>query len=101
MKIKKGDKVRVIYGKDKGREGVVEKVFRKSRRVLIAGINVYKKHVKKSEQMPQGGKIEVARPIDISKIMLICPKCGKTTRVGYKVEKEKKFRICKKCQSKI
>ncbi len=101
MKIRKGDKVRVIYGKDKGREGVVEKVYKKARKVLIPGINIYKKHIKKSEQFPQGGVVEIPRPIDISKVMLICPKCGKPTRVGYKISGGQKFRICKKCQSRI
>ena len=101
MKVRKGDKVKVIYGKDKGREGVVEKVYRKARRVLIPGINLYKKHVKKSEQFPQGGVVEIPRPLDVSKVMLICPKCKKTTRVGYKVVDNKKFRVCKKCKSTI
>jgi len=101
MKIKKGDKVKVIYGKDKGRNGVVEKVYPKSNKVLIANINVYKRHVKKSEQMPKGGIIDVPRPLDVEKVMLVCSKCGKATRVGFRVEKDKKIRICKKCESKI
>ena len=101
MKIRKGDKVKIIYGKDKGREGVVEKVYRKSKKVLIPGINMYKKHIKKSEEFPQGGVIELPRPIDVSKIMLVCPKCKKPTRVGYKLQDNKKFRFCKKCQSII
>lgn len=101
MKIKKGDKVRVTAGKDKGREGVVDQVYRKSNRLLIQKINIYKKHIKKSEKMPQGGVVEIPRALDVSKVMLICPKCTKLTRVGYKVEKNKKYRICKKCESKI
>lgn len=101
MKIKKGDKIRVITGKDKGREGVIERVYRKSKKVLVQGINLFKRHLKKSEQAPQGGIVNIPRPILISKVMLVCPKCGKTTRVGFKLEKNKKFRICKKCQSKI
>ncbi len=101
MKIKKGDKVKVMVGKDKGREGIVDRVYKKSARVLIQKINIYKKHVKKSDKMPQGGVVEIPRPLNVSKVMLVCPKCGKTTRVGYKVEKEKKYRVCKKCESKI
>jgi len=101
MKIKKGDKVRVIYGKDKGKEGVVEKVYQKANKVLIAGVNLYKRHIKKNEKMPQGGIIDVPRPLDVSKVMLICPKCKKPTRVGFLVDGKKKFRLCKKCQSKI
>ncbi len=101
MKIRKGDKIRVMAGKDKGREGIVEKAYKKSSQVLIQKINIYKKHIKKSEKMPQGGVVEVPRPIDISKIMFMCPKCGKAARVGYKLEKGKKLRICKRCDSKI
>ena len=101
MKIRKKDKVKIMYGKDKGKQGVIEKVYPKSRKVVIQGVNLYKRHVKKNEQMPQGGIIDVPRPIDVSKIMLICPKCQKVTRIGYKVEKSKKIRICQKCESKI
>jgi len=101
MKIKKGDKVKVIYGKDKGKEAVVEKVYKKANKLLLAGINIYKRHIKKSEKMPKGGIIDVPRPIDVSKVMLICPKCKKITRVGFLVNEKKKFRFCKKCKSKI
>lgn len=101
MKIRKGDKIKIIAGKDKGREGKVEKVYLKSNRVLIPNINIYKRHVKKNEKMPQGGIVDVPRPVDVSKVMLICLKCGKITRVGYKMEKNKKVRVCKKCDSKI
>ncbi len=101
MKIRKGDKVKIIYGKDRGREGKVERVYRKSQRVLIPGINIYKKHIKKNEKMPQGGRVDIPRPIAVSKVMLICPRCNKPTRVGYLIEKGKKFRFCKKCRSKI
>lgn len=99
MKIKKGDKVKVIAGKDKGREGTVEKVYEKQTRVLIGGVNIYKKHIKKNEKMPQGGVVEIPRPIDTAKVMVICPKCGKLTRVGYKQTSSKKVRVCKKCES--
>jgi len=101
MKIKKGDTVLVIAGKDKGREGKVERVYRKAGKVLIPGINMYKRHVKKSEQMPQGGIVSLPRPLPVCKVMLICPVCKKPTRVGYRIEKNKKFRVCKKCQSKF
>ncbi len=101
MKIKKGDKVKIMYGKDKGREGSVEKVYKKASKVVIQGINIYKKHVKKNEKMPQGGIVEVPRPIDISKFMVICPKCKKTTRIGFLIDGNKKFRVCRKCNSKL
>jgi len=101
MKIKKGDKIKVITGKDKGRDGVVERVYIKGSKILITGINIYKKHIKKNEKMPQGGTVEVPRPLDVAKVILVCPKCKKTTRVGYVIEQGKKFRVCKKCKSKI
>ncbi|OGK11858.1 50S ribosomal protein L24 [Candidatus Roizmanbacteria bacterium RIFCSPLOWO2_01_FULL_37_12] len=101
MKIKKGDKVKITTGKDKGREGVVERVYQKSKKVLITGVNIYKKHIKKNEKMPQGGTVEVPRPLDVAKVSLICPKCKKITRVGYEIIKNKKYRVCKKCKSKI
>lgn len=101
MKIKKGDKVRVIAGKDKGQTGIVERVYQKNNTVLIPKINQYKRHIKKNEKLPQGGVVDVPRPIDAAKLMLVCSKCTKTTRAGYIVEKKKKFRICKKCKSKI
>lgn len=101
MKIKKGDKIKVNTGKDNGREGRVQRVYSKQAKILVEGINLYKKHVKKSEQAPQGGVVDIPRPIAMSKVILICPKCGKPTRVSYKIEKGKKFRICKKCKSKF
>jgi len=101
MKIKKGDKVKIITGKDKGRVGQIERVYPKSNKVTIPGINLYKKHVKKNEQMQQGGIVEIPRPLDAAKVMLICSKCAKTTRVGFVIEGKKKFRICKRCASKI
>jgi large subunit ribosomal protein L24 len=102
MKLKKGDKVTVIAGKDKGREGVIERLSAKNQTALIMGVNLYKKHVKKNPQMNiEGGIVEVPRALDISKLMLICPKCNKPTRVGYKIEKDTKTRMCKKCKSVI
>lgn len=101
MKIKKGDKVKIIYGKDKGRTGTVEKVYPKQNKILIPGTNLYKKHIRKNEKMPQGGVVEIPRPLDISKVMLVCQKCGKTTRIGIEINKGKRLRTCKKCRSKI
>lgn len=101
MKIKKGDKVKVVAGKDNGREGTVQKVYETQETVLVPNVNLYKKHVRKSDQMPQGGVVEVPRPLNVAKVMLVCPKCKKVTRVGYSVENGKKTRICKKCKSAI
>ena len=101
MKLKKGGKVKVITGRDEGREGTIEKVYEKTQTVVVPQINIYKKHIRKNEQMPQGGVVEVPRPLDSSKVMLICPKCGKPTRVGYEIKGTNKNRICKKCKSQI
>ena len=101
MKLKKGDKVKIISGKDKGREGIIEKIYLKNNKVLIPNINIYKRHIKKNEKMSQGGIIEVPRPLVTAKLMLICPKCNKQTRIKIEKEKGKKFRVCKKCNSRI
>jgi len=101
MKIKKGDKIKIIAGKDKGREANVGKVYPNQDKVLIPGVNIYKKHIKKNEKMPQGGVVEIPRPLATSKIVLICPKCAKPTRIGYEIKGKKKNRICRKCKSVI
>ncbi len=101
MKIKKNDKVTIQTGKDKGKQGVVEKVYPKQYSILVTGVNLYKKHVRKSEEMPKGGIVEVPRPLNISKVGVVCPHCKKTVRIGYQIDGEKKSRICKKCKSII
>lgn len=100
MKLKKNDQVIALLGKDKGKKGKIEKVYLKEARVLVPGLNIYKKHVKAREGV-QGGIIDKTRPIAISKLALVCPKCGKQTRVGYQVVNSEKHRICKKCKSII
>ncbi|OGK20597.1 50S ribosomal protein L24 [Candidatus Roizmanbacteria bacterium RIFCSPHIGHO2_02_FULL_37_13b] len=101
MKFKKGDKIRVFVGKDKGREGKIEKVYSKMSKVLIVGINIYKKHIKKNEKMPKGGIVELPRPMDVSKLMFICPKCKADVKLGYKFIGQKKLRICRKCAAEV
>jgi large subunit ribosomal protein L24 len=101
MKLKKGDKVKIVAGKDKGRDGVVERSYSKMNKVLIKGVNIYKKHIKKNEQMPQGGVVDLERPLDVAKVSFICPKCGEESKLGYNIEKGKKFRVCKNCKSKV
>lgn len=98
LKIKKGDNILVISGKDRGKTGKVERVLPASK-VIVGGINIIKKHTRPSRKNPQGGIIEMASPLYISNVMLICPKCKKATRAGYRILKDKtKERICKKCQ---
>ncbi|MCA9372030.1 50S ribosomal protein L24 [Candidatus Woesebacteria bacterium] len=101
MKIKIGDTVRVIVGKDNGREGKVVRIYRKMGKVLVENINMFKKHMQKSEQYPQGGIVDVPRPLSISNVMLVCPKCKKPTRVGYVREDGKRSRLCKVCKKQF
>ncbi|EBB5794177.1 50S ribosomal protein L24 [Listeria monocytogenes] len=96
MHVKKGDKVKVITGKDKGKSGKVLAAFPKKDRVLIEGINMVKKHTKPSNVNPQGGILNVEAPIHVSNVMLLDPKTGEPTRVGYEVKDDKKVRVAKK-----
>jgi large subunit ribosomal protein L24 len=100
MKIKIGDTVKVVIGKDKGREAKVEKTFPKESLVLLPGINIYKKHFKGS-QGQKGGIYDIPRPLNIAKVALICPNCKKITRVGYRVMEKEKVRVCRKCGKEI
>lgn len=101
MKLKKGDNVLVTIGKDKGRKGKVEQVNPNRNSVLVTGVNVYKRHLKKRDEQHPGGIVDFPRPLSVAKVALICPKCGKATRVGYLMTKGEKVRICKKCEQKI
>ena len=97
MKIKKGDTVQVLSGNDKGKKGEVLEVMPKDSKVVVKGVNVRKKHIKPRKQGEEGGIIPVECAIDSSKVNVVCPKCGKSTRVEYKIENDKKVRVCKKC----
>lgn len=96
MHVKKGDKVVVISGKDKGKEGVILAAYPKKERVLVEGVNVVKKHSKPTQANPQGGILNQEAPIHVSNVMPIDPKTGKGTRIGYKIEDGKKVRVAKK-----
>jgi large subunit ribosomal protein L24 len=95
MHVKKGDKVMVISGKDKGKSGIILEAYPKQSRVLVEGINIVKKHAKPSQVNPQGGILNQEAPIHVSNVMPIDPKSGKPTRVGYTVENGKKVRVAK------
>lgn len=101
MKILKGDKVVVIAGKDKGKEGIVQAVYPKVNKVVVEGVNVHKKHKKPTQNNPEGSVVEMYVPIDASNVAIIDPKTKKASRVGYKVEKGKKVRISKASGSKL
>lgn len=96
MHVKKGDKVKVISGKDVGKEGTILEAFPKKERVLVEGVNRVKKHAKPSQDNPQGGILDLEGAIHVSNVMPIDPKSGEPTRVGYEVRDGKKVRIAKK-----
>jgi large subunit ribosomal protein L24 len=101
-KIKTNDNVFVMSGKDKGKQGQVRKVLPKENRALVTGINIVKKHQRPRTMQQTGGIIEMEAPINLSNLALICPNCGKATRVGIHIEAEKKkVRYCKKCKEDI
>lgn len=101
MKIKKDDTVLIISGKDRGRKGKVIKSFPKQSKISVEGINLVKKHRRPRNEREKGQVIELPKPIDISNVKLICPKCGKAARVGYRIIKKKKYRVCNKCKQEI
>lgn len=101
MKIRKNDTIKIIAGKDKGKNGKVLRVFSERNKILVDGLNLFKKHVKPKKQGQKGEIILVSRPVDISNVMIICSSCQKATKIGYQIEDNQKTRICKKCQSKI
>ena len=109
MKIKKGDRIKILTGKDKGKEGTVLQIFKDRKRASVEGLNLLIKHLRPRKQGEKGQRIEFPAAVDLSNLLLICPKCGKGTRVGFKIAKEesagketrKKARICKKCQKTI
>ncbi len=106
-KIKKGDTVIVVRGKEaiKGKRGEVLRVLREKNRVIVKDVNIVKKHLRPIEGVREGGIVEMEAPIHISNVMLVCPKCDKPTKVGFKIVEEKdvvrKYRYCKKCGENI
>ncbi len=107
MKIKRGDKVKVISGKDKGKKGKVLQIFPDQNRASVEGINLAIKHLRPKKQGEKGQKIEFPAPLNISNLMVMCPRCNRPTRVQSKAitelnsKKGKKTRICNKCKELI
>ena len=95
-KIRKGDTVQVLAGKDKGKRGEVVRILPKKEAVIVSGINIVKKAMKKRSQQDQGGIAEVEAPLNISNVAIVCKKCG-ATKIGYKMDGDKKIRVCRKC----
>ncbi|MDD2822723.1 MAG: 50S ribosomal protein L24 [Candidatus Daviesbacteria bacterium] len=100
MKIQTGDSVKILLGKDRGKTGKVLRVWTKEDKVLVEGINMYKRHVKKTAQH-EGGILDIPKQINISNVAFMCPECKKPTRIGMKIEADTKYRFCKKCKEKI
>jgi large subunit ribosomal protein L24 len=106
MQIKKGDKVKVLAGKDGGKTGKVLQVFPSMNRMSVEGVNILIKHLRPRRKNEAGQRVEFPAPMNASNAMLVCPNCGKPTRVGHEYKaaaggKKRKYRVCKKCQATI
>ena len=96
MKIRKGDRVQVLSGKDRGKTGTVTRSIPEKGKVIVDGVNIAKKHQKPVSQTNTGGIIDKEMPLHVSNVAVISPKDGKATRVGYKIDGDRKIRICKR-----
>lgn len=101
MKIKKGDVVKIVLGKDAGKTGKVEKVMAGKNAVVVEGVNQYKRHIKARAQGQQSEIITITKPLNVAKVAVLCPKCKEPTRIGYVINKDSKQRICKKCHAEL
>jgi len=91
----------VVSGKDKGKSGVVDSVVEKEAKVLILGVNEYKRHIKAKSQGEKSEIKIITKPLPVSAVMFVCPKCKETARLGFMIQPDKKVRICKKCQEVV
>ena len=101
MKLKKGDEVKIVIGKDKGKTGKIEKVLPKLNKVLVPGVNQYKRHLKARSQSQPSEIVTLTKPLPVSNIALVCPKCHLISRVKYSMDKGNKVRVCVKCEKEI
>ncbi len=101
MKLKKGDSVKIIKGKDKGKTGKIEQVLPKENKVLIAEVNQFKRHLKARSQTQPSEIVTLTKPLAEASVAFVCPKCKQTSRIGYKIEKSVKYRVCRSCNSEI
>ena len=97
LRIKKGDTVKILSGNDKGKTGEVLEVIPKTNKIVVKGVNIRKKHIKPRKQGEEGGIISAECAIHSAKANVVCPKCGKATKIGYVEEKGEIVRVCKKC----
>jgi large subunit ribosomal protein L24 len=96
-KLRKDDLVQVIAGKDKGKQGKILKIDREKGKVIVAGANMAKKAMKKKNQNDRGGIAEIEAALHVSNVMIVCKKCGRPVKIGYKIEGDTKKRVCRKC----
>ncbi|OGH24314.1 MAG: 50S ribosomal protein L24 [Candidatus Levybacteria bacterium RIFCSPLOWO2_01_FULL_39_24] len=110
MKLKKGDLVKIVLGKDRGKSGKIEKVLPKLKKVLVQGVNLYKRHLKAKAAGQSSEIVTITKPMSSQSVALICPHCKLQTRIGYRIEKNDKsstesvrdkIRVCRKCDKKI
>lgn len=101
MKLKKGDSIKVIRGKDKGKTGKVEKIFPKEKKILVLGVNEYKRHLKSRSQNQASEITTITKSISEANVAFVCPKCSKNSRTGFLIKTGEKIRICKKCKKEI
>ncbi|MGH2499663.1 MAG: 50S ribosomal protein L24 [Candidatus Limnocylindria bacterium] len=101
-RIRKGDEVVVIAGKDRGKRGSVQEVRPEDRSVVVAGVNIVKRHTKPNPaRQIKGGIVEQPAALAIGKVMLVCPHCGKPTRIGHRIDEDSKDRFCRRCEETI
>lgn len=98
MKIRKDDTIKMLLGKDRGKTGKVLRVFSRENKVLVEGLNLVKKAVRARKQGQKGQVVSKPRAVDVSNVMLVCPVCGKASRIGFNFEGDKKVRVCKQCK---
>ncbi|MCX6736861.1 MAG: 50S ribosomal protein L24 [Candidatus Parcubacteria bacterium] len=101
MKIKKGDNVIIIKGKDRNKTGKVLQVFIEKNRIIVEGINLFKKHQKPKKEGSKGEVVNVPRSLNVSNAMIFCKNCNSPARISFKIEGDTKYRVCQKCGSKI
>lgn len=101
MKIKKGDQVKILRGKDRGKTGTVLKVFPEDMRLTVEGLNLFKKKVRPTKAGQKGQIVDLPRPMNVSNAAIVCRSCKKTTRIGARIDGDTKVRICKKCGAQI
>ncbi|MDP4007162.1 MAG: 50S ribosomal protein L24 [bacterium] len=101
MKLKKGDIVQILSGKEKGKKGKITRLFPGDLSLVVEGVNIKKRHRKPTKSGEKGQTIEKQNPISASKVQFVCPKCSKAVRLGYKIHGKDKMRFCKKCGEEV